>query len=593
MIFLDFNYLFFRHGIFRHGSFFWIFKIFSYIHKNIYKDKSNSISMEVKVIKSDVLIIGSGGAGCRAAIEVSKNGLNPLVVSKGLSFRSGCTGMAEGGYNAAFAFVDKQDTKDIHLEDTIKGGNFLNDEKLAKILVDEATDRLIDLEGYGALFDRQESGELNQRPFGGQTFRRTCFQGDRTGHEMIMALKEEIIKRNIHTIDEVMITSLILNKNKEKVIGAFGLFLNDLKTIFFQSKSVILATGGAGQLYPITSNTFQKNGDGFALAYNAGADLIDMEEIQFHPTGMLYPDSRKGILVTEAVRGEGGVLLNENNEKFMGNYDDRKELATRDVVSRAIYNEIRSGRGNENGGVYLDVTHLDNEVIEEKLETMLFQFMDIGVDIRKEPMEVAPTAHHFMGGVRIDENCSSTVYNLFAAGEVTGGVHGANRLGGNALADTQVFGKRAGLSASLAAKKADFETNEQEIEKEENRITDLLKKGSILPLEIKKELQDLMWSKVAIIRNEKDLDDALFQLYELKSKLRDMEVEKESHYNKRLQEALEVINMINISILIVESALIRNESRGAHFREDFPETKEEWKKSIAMNKNHEVKFIPR
>ncbi|WP_042702496.1 fumarate reductase (CoM/CoB) subunit TfrA [Methanobrevibacter arboriphilus] len=549
--------------------------------------------METRIIKSDVLIIGSGGAGCRAAIEISNNGLNPLIVSKGLSFRSGCTGMAEGGYNAAFAFVDEEDTKDIHFKDTIKGGSYLNDSKLARILVDEATDRLIDLEEYGALFDRQDSGELNQRPFGGQTFRRTCFQGDRTGHEIMMALKEEIIKKKIPTIDEVMITSLILDDSKQKVIGAVGLSLKNSKIIFFQSKAVILATGGAGQLYPVTSNTLQKNGDGFALAYNVGADLIDMEEIQFHPTGMLYPDSRKGILVTEAVRGEGGILLNKNNERFMGNYDDRKELATRDVVSRAIYNEIRCGRGNENGGVYLDVTHLDDEVIEEKLETMLFQFLDVGVDIRKQPMEVAPTAHHFMGGVRIDENCRSTVSNLFAAGEAAGGVHGANRLGGNALADTQVFGKRAGISASKAAKSSDFEINNEEIKNEIDRIDKLFKKGSILPFEIKKELQNLMWDKVAIIRNEKDLKEALSHIKTLKEKLNDMDVNNETHYNKGLQEALEVINMVEIAELTVKSALIRKESRGAHFREDFPDTKEEWKKSIVMNKNHSVKCVSR
>ncbi|WP_224425696.1 fumarate reductase (CoM/CoB) subunit TfrA [Methanobrevibacter sp. TMH8] len=588
--------------------------------------------MKSKVIKSDVLIIGSGGAGCRAAIEVSNNGLNPLIVSKGLSFRSGCTGMAEGGYNAAFAFVDKEDTKEMHLHDTMKGGSYLNDPKLAEILVNEATDRLIDLENYGALFDRQESGELNQRPFGGQTFRRTCFQGDRTGHEMIMALKEEIIKRKIQTIDEVMITSLILdkgydeiqsdnsennaeygtntecknsteyetnaeykitNENKRKVIGAVGFSLNDSKTIFFQAKTVILASGGAGQLYPVTSNTFQKNGDGFTLAYDAGADLIDMEEIQFHPTGMLYPKSRKGILVTEAVRGEGGILLNKDNERFMGKYDDRKELATRDVVSRAIYNEIREGRASENGGVYLDVTHLDNDIIEEKLETMLLQFLDIGIDIRKEPMEIAPTAHHYMGGVRIDENCASTVSNLFAAGEVTGGVHGANRLGGNALADTQVFGRRAGISASKIAKNSDFEINEEEIENEENRIQNLVKKGTISPSSIKNDLKDLMWDKVAIIRNEKGLKEALSGLYDLKEKLNDMDVDKDTHYNKGLQEALEIINMIEIAILTVKSALIRKESRGAHFREDFPETKEEWKKSIVMNKYHDIKCIDR
>lgn len=549
--------------------------------------------METRIIKSDVLIIGSGGAGCRAAIEISNNGLNPLIVSKGLSFRSGCTGMAEGGYNAAFAFVDEEDTKDIHFEDTIKGGSYLNDSKLARILVDEATDRLIDLEEYGALFDRQNSGELNQRPFGGQTFRRTCFQGDRTGHEIMMALKEEIIKKKIPTIDEVMITSMILDDSKQKVIGAVGLSLKNSEIIFFQSKAVILATGGAGQLYPVTSNTLQKNGDGFALAYNVGADLIDMEEIQFHPTGMLYPDSRKGILVTEAVRGEGGILLNKNNERFMGNYDDRKELATRDVVSRAIYNEIRCGRGNENGGVYLDVTHLDDEVIEEKLETMLFQFLDVGVDIRKQPMEVAPTAHHFMGGVRIDENCRSTVSNLFAAGEAAGGVHGANRLGGNALADTQVFGKRAGISASKAAKSSDFEINNEEIKNEIDRIDKLFKKGSILPFEIKKELQNLMWDKVAIIRNEKDLKEALSHIKTLKEKLNDMDVNNETHYNKGLQEALEVINMVEIAELTVKSALIRKESRGAHFREDFPDTKEEWKKSIVMNKNNSVNCVSR
>ncbi len=549
--------------------------------------------METRIIKSDVLIIGSGGAGCRAAIEISNNGLNPLIVSKGLSFRSGCTGMAEGGYNAAFAFVDEEDTKDIHFKDTIKGGSYLNDSKLARILVDEATDRLIDLEEYGALFDRQDSGELNQRPFGGQTFRRTCFQGDRTGHEIMIALKEETIKKKIPTIDEVMITSLILDDSKQKVIGAVGLSLKNSEIIFFQSKAVILATGGAGQLYPVTSNTLQKNGDGFALAYNVGADLIDMEEIQFHPTGMLYPDSRKGILVTEAVRGEGGILLNKNNERFMGNYDDRKELATRDVVSRAIYNEIRCGRGNENGGVYLDVTHLDDEVIEEKLETMLFQFLDVGVDIRKQPMEVAPTAHHFMGGVRIDENCRSTVNNLFAAGEAAGGVHGANRLGGNALADTQVFGKRAGISASKAAKSSDFEINNEEIKNEIDRIDKLFKKGSILPFEIKKELQNLMWDKVAIIRNEKDLKEALSHIKTLKEKLNDMDINNETHYNKGLQEALEVINMVEIAELTVKSALIRKESRGAHFREDFPDTKEEWKKSIVMNKNHSVKCVSR
>ncbi|KZX17095.1 fumarate reductase (CoM/CoB) subunit TfrA [Methanobrevibacter filiformis] len=548
--------------------------------------------METKDYQCDVLIIGSGGAGCRSAIEVAKHGLKPLIVSKGLSFRSGCTGMAEGGYNAAFSFVDSEDTKEIHLKDTLYGGKYLNDPKLAKILVDEAPNRLIDLETYGALFDRQKSGKLNQRPFGGQTFRRTCFQGDRTGHEIIMALKEEINRLKIATIDEVMITSLILDKSKTKVIGALGLRLNNSKTIFFQAKAVIIATGGAGQLYPITSNTVQKNGDGYGLAWNAGADLIDMEEIQFHPTGMVSPESRKGILVTEAVRGEGGILLNKNNERFMTNYDEKGELATRDVVSRAIYNEIREGRGNDNNGVYLDVTNLSDETIEEKLETMLFQFLDVGVDIRKTPMEVAPTAHHFMGGVRISQNCESTIANLFAAGEASGGVHGANRLGGNALAETQVFGKIAGKNAVKIAKNTEFETNEVQVQEEENRIKNIVKNGTVNPYELKNKLKNIMWDKVGIIRNENDLKLALKEIYVLKDQLSDMKVSDETHYNKNLQDALEITNMIEIAIIIVKSAILRRESRGAHFREDHPETKDEWQKSIVFGKN-KIKFIDR
>jgi fumarate reductase (CoM/CoB) subunit A len=541
--------------------------------------------MKSEIIQCDVLIVGSGGAGARAAIEVSKRGLKPLIVSKGLSFRSGCTGMAEGGYNAAFGTVDKEDKKQIHYDDTVKGGGYLNNCELVEILVDESPDRLIDLETYGALFDRQNTGELNQRNFGGQTFRRTCFQGDRTGHEIIMALKEEITKEKIATLDDVMINSLILSEeNPERVIGAVGLSLKDSKTIFFQSKSVILCTGGAGQLFPVTSNTLEKNGDGYALSWNIGADLIDMEQIQFHPTGMVYPDSKKGILVTEAVRGEGGILLNKNKERFMKNYDDRMELATRDVVARAIYNEIKEGRETTHGGVYLDVSHIPNEIIEEKLETMLLQFLDVGVDIREEAMEVAPTAHHFMGGVKIDKNGASTIENLFAAGEAAGGVHGANRLGGNALAETQVFGRIAGISASKAATKSSFEINKKQIEEEELKIKNIIKKGKHDPYQIKNELKQIMWDNVSIIRNEKDLKNALIKVNELKLNLNDMNISNETQYNKSLKEGLEVINMIEIAILIIKSAILRRESRGAHFREDFPETKKEWKKSIVLNK---------
>ncbi len=540
--------------------------------------------MEIKTISTDVLIIGSGGAGSRAAIEVDDAGLNAIIVSKGLSFRSGCTGMAEGGYNAVFKTVDKDDSIDAHFNDTLKGGSYLNDKKLVEILVSESPKRLVDLENYGALFDRQESGEIDQRPFGGQSFRRTCYQGDRTGAELLNALKEEIIRRDIECIDEVMITSLVTDGNQ--VIGATGLNLKDSSLIYFKAKATILASGGAGQLYPVTSNTFQKNGDGYAISYRAGANLVDMEQVQFHPTGMVAPESKKGVLVTEAVRAEGGKLINSEGERFMSKYAPEKmELATRDVVARSIYQEIIEGRGTENGGVYLDISHLDDDYIDEKLETMVLQFENVGVDIKHGPIEVAPTAHHFMGGLKINTDASSSLDNLFGAGEVCGGVHGANRLGGNALADTQVFGRIAGVSASKAAKESELKSNEEMVREEASRIEGLIKKGSIKPKEFKNRIKNLMWEKVAIVREEKTLNEALGQLQEMQKELADLDVSDKKQYNTDLVTALEVINMIEICILTVKSAIIRRESRGAHFRSDFPETKDEWKKSIIINKN--------
>ncbi|WP_296800384.1 fumarate reductase (CoM/CoB) subunit TfrA [uncultured Methanobrevibacter sp.] len=540
--------------------------------------------MEIKTISSDVLIIGSGGAGSRAAIEVDDAGLKPLIVSKGLSFRSGCTGMAEGGYNAVFKTVDKDDSIEAHMHDTLKGGSYLNDEKLVEILVNESPKRLIDLENYGALFDRQESGEIDQRPFGGQSFRRTCYQGDRTGAELLNALKEEIIRRDIECIEEVMITSLVCEGTQ--VIGACGFDLKDSSLIYFQAKSTILASGGAGQLYPVTSNTFQKNGDGYAIAFRAGANLIDMEQIQFHPTGMVKPKTKRGILVTEAVRAEGGILLNKDGERFMSKYAPEKmELATRDVVARSIYQEIIEGKGTDDGGVYLDISHLDDDYIDEKLETMVLQFENVGVDIKHEPIEVAPTAHHFMGGLKINTDASTSLENLFGAGEVCGGVHGANRLGGNALADTQVFGKIAGESASKAAKQTDLKTNEEMVENEASRIEGIIKKGTIKPQDFKNRIKNLMWEKVAIVREEKTLNEALGELLEMQKELDSLDVSEKKQYNTELVTALEVINMVEICILTVKSAILRRESRGAHFRFDFPESLDEWKKSIVINKN--------
>ncbi|HPX77940.1 MAG TPA: fumarate reductase subunit A, partial [Methanobacterium sp.] len=545
--------------------------------------------MEREIHHTDVLVIGSGGAGCRAAIEASKQGLDVIIISKGLSFKSGCTTLAEGGYNAAFGYVDEKDSTEAHFKDTLKGGAYLNDAELVKILVEEAPDGLNELESYGAMFDRQETGELNQRPFGGQTFRRTCFQGDRTGHEMMTALKEEVIKREITTIEEVEITTLLTNDEDGSVLGACGISVKNSNFLIFQAKSTTLATGGAGWMYPVTSNAMQKTGDGFAMAYQVGADLLDMEQVQFHPTGMLYPESRRGVLITEAVRAEGGRLFNSKGERFMKNYDSREELATRDVVARAIYSEIIQGRGTKRGGVYLDVTHLPRELIEDKLETMLQQFLDIGIDIREEPMEVAPTAHHFMGGARINEHGETTVKNLFAAGEVTGGVHGANRLGGNALADTQVFGRRAGESAAKNALKNQNKKHEDMLMDkaafEQERIQSLIKDGKYYPFEIRKELQEVMWKNVAIIRNQEGLKTAITRIKELKDMLADMKVPAIDVYNKDLQDALEAEKLLEVALLTAESALIREESRGAHFREDYPETQDEWKKSIVLNQD--------
>ena len=547
--------------------------------------------MDVKYITTDVLIVGSGGAGSRAAIEVDNAGLKATIVSKGLSFRSGCTGMAEGGYNAVFKAVDEDDSIEAHIKDTLKGGSYLNDRKLVETLVKESPDRLIDLENFGALFDRQENGKIAQRPFGGQSFRRTCFQGDRTGAELLNALKEEIIKRDIECIEEVMITSLI--QDNLQVIGACGFDLKDSSLIYFKAKAVILASGGAGQLYPVTSNTFQKNGDGFAIAYRAGADLVDMEQVQFHPTGMVTPESKKGVLVTEAVRAEGGILLNKDGERFMARYSPEKmELSTRDVVARSIYQEIVEGRGSENGGVYLDISHLDDDLIDEKLETMVLQFENVGVDIKNNPIEVAPTAHHFMGGIKIDTDAASSLPNLYACGEVCGGVHGANRLGGNALADTQVYGKIAGENASKIAKNTELKSNDEMFEAEKERIENLIKPGSIKACEFKENIKKLMWQKAAIVRDEKGLNEALKQLLEMQKNLDNLDVSAKGQYNSELLTALEVINMVEICILVVKSAILRRESRGAHFRSDYPESDDGWKRSIVLNKN-KIKFEAR
>lgn len=551
--------------------------------------------MNKREYKCDVLVIGSGGAGCKCGIVASHNGSDVIIVSKGLTFKSGCTMLAEGGYNAVFGYVDEEDSLQLHIQDTLKGGAFINDLELVYKLVNESPKQLMELESYGSLFDRQDDGRLNQRAFGGQSYRRTCFKGDQTGHEMMVGLRQEVIRENIITHEEVMITKLLFNKEHTKIVGAMGISLKDSAIIIYNSKTTVMASGGSGWLYPVTSNALQKTGDGTVMAYNAGADIMDMEMVQFHPTGMLYPKSRRGVLITEAVRGEGGYLINKNNERFMINYDPRQELATRDIVARSIYTEIQEGRGTESGGVYLSVTHLPDEQVQTKLQTMVQQFKDIGIDITKEPMEVAPTAHHMMGGIKINKKCETNLENFYAAGEATAGVHGANRLGGNALADTQVFGNAAGIQASQQVKKIDFEEiDSTEVTSEIERIENVWSKGTYKPEELKQSIQEIMWKYVAIVRNETGLKQALKELDEIEEKSKDMDVPDFKEYNEPLKVALEVVNMIQLGKLIIKSALLRKESRGAHYRSDYPELNdEEYLKSFVLNKNEDVKTIQR
>jgi fumarate reductase (CoM/CoB) subunit A len=543
------------------------------------------LQVDYEIIDTDVLIIGAGGAGCRAAIEAAKHNVNVTLICKEL-FGKAHTIMAEGGYNAALANVDKEDNWKLHFYDTVKGGAWINNQKLVNILAHEATERVLDLEEFGAVFDRTDEGKINQRMFGTQTYRRTCFAGDRTGHEMMLALIEETRRLGVRVFDEFFASRLI--KTEDTVVGATAVDIKTGSFYAFRAKSTVLASGGAGRVYEVTTNAQCDTGDGFAMGYLAGAELVDMEFVQFHPTGMVYPESCRGVLVTEAVRGEGGRLFNKDRERFMKNYNpELMEMAFRDQVARAIATEILQGRGTKRGGVYLDVTHLPPEVIEQRLPSMLEQFLKVGVDIRKEPMEVSPTAHHFMGGLIINENGETTLKGLYAAGEVTGGVHGGNRLGGNALADTQVMGKRAGENAAKnALKKGNVWLNREAISEDYQRVQALLEtKEGTPPVSFRKRLQHLMWNKVGIFRNEQDMMEALDQIIKWRKEASDkMFVEnKSTFFNKQWIEALELENMLLVAEMVTRAALERRESRGSHFRRDFPKpNNSEWFVNIAV-----------
>jgi fumarate reductase (CoM/CoB) subunit A len=510
-----------------------------------------------EVQTAHVLVIGSGGAGVRAAIEAANYG-ETVLISKTLAGKGGCTTMAEGGYNAV---LREQDSCEIHFEDTMNGGAWLNDPDLVRILVEEAPQRMEDLLRWGAVFDVTDCCEVAQRPFGGQRFPRTCYAGDRTGHEIISTLIDRLHSTDVKVENEITIVSLL--KDGNRVSGAAGLDRKGELSVIL-ADSTVLATGGGTKIYDISTNSSSGTGDGYALGYRAGAELIDMEEIQFHPTGAVYPYDARGRLVTEAVRGEGGILLNTLNERFMERYDPgRMELSTRDVVARSIATEIIEGRGTKNGGVYLDVTHLPRLQIETRLPVMLEQFLKFGVDIRDEPMEVAPTAHHIMGGLRINSSGETTVSGLYACGEVAGGVHGANRLGGNALADTQVFGKRAGEAAGRARKQKKRADPACVDVVRENLQTFL--QGDVQPAIVIRSLQTTMWDGAGIFRDAVKLEKTLAIINRLSTR------KLKASSPENLAECCTAGNMLTTARLVVNGALLRKESRGAHVRRDIPQ----------------------
>ena len=501
-----------------------------------------------------VLVIGSGGAGVRAAIEAAGYG-ETLLVSKTLAGKGGCTTMAEGGYNAV---LREQDSCEIHFDDTMKGGAWLNDPELVQVLVKEAPDRVRDLLRWGAVFDVTDCCQVARRPFGGQRFPRTCYAGDRTGHEMMLTLIDRLHDTGVMVVNEVTIISLL--KDGARVSGAAGLDQKGNLSIFL-ADSVVLATGGGTKIYDISTNSSSGTGDGYSLGFAAGGELIDMEQVQFHPTGAVFPYDARGRLVTEAVRGEGGILKNARGERFMSRYDpERMELSTRDVVARAIATEIMEGRGTRNGGVYLDVTHLPRSQVETRLPVMLEQFLQFGVDIREEPMEVAPTAHHIMGGLRITAGCETTVPGLYACGEVTGGVHGANRLGGNALADTQVFGRRAGESAGKA-KKREKRADPVQIEAIRKELESFFH-GDVYPSTMIRSLQTAMWEGAGIFRNSADLEKTLGIIGHLGT------LRLKAATPANLAGCCIARHMLVCATLVVRGALLRKESRGAHVRTD-------------------------
>lgn len=560
-----------------------------------------------EIHEHDVIIVGAGGAGLRAAIEASAAGASVGVVCKSLLGKAH-TVMAEGGVAAALANVDDRDGWPVHFADTMRGGQYLNDWRMAELHAKEAPARVRELEAWGALFDRTRDGRILQRNFGGHKYPRLAHVGDRTGLEMIRTLQDHGVHRGIAFYMECTVLKLL--KDGDRVTGAFGYDRERGRFHVFKAKAVVLATGGVGRAYRITSNSWEYTGDGHALAYEAGADLKDMEFLQFHPTGMVWPASVRGILVTEGVRGEGGVLRNSEGRRFMfddipelyrtqtadneeegwrytqGDRNARRppELLTRDHVARCIVRELKEGRGSPHGGVYLDISWIRERLphaeahIKKKLPSMYHQFKQLAdIDITKEPMEVGPTTHYMMGGVLVDSDTQmSTVPGLFAAGECAAGLHGANRLGGNSLSDLLVFGQRAGQYAAQFAKEhGGAQVNSGEVDAiARAALAPFEREGGENPYQIQHELQDKMQDLVGIVRNEREMTQALDVIQHLRARAARVHVAGNREYNAGWHTALDLGNMFSVSEAITRAGLERKESRGAHFREDYP-TKED------------------
>ena len=543
----------------------------------------------------DVLIIGAGGAGLRAAIEALAKGASVGVVCKSLLGKAH-TVMAEGGIAAAMANVDAADGWKPHFRDTMRGGKFLNNWRMAQLHAQEAPDRVRELEQWGALFDRTESGAILQRAFGGHTYKRLCHVGDRTGLEMIRTLQDRGVQLGFDVYMECTITRLLTDGGR--IAGAFGYWRENGRFIVFKAKSVVIATGGIGKAWPITSNSWEYSGDGMTLAYEAGAELMDMEFVQFHPTGMVWPPGVQGLLVTEAVRGEGGILRNKLGERFMEKYDPKRlELSTRDVVARSIYTEVKEGRGTEHGGAYLDISHKPAEYVKKKLPSMYHQFKELAdVDITKGPMEVGPTCHYVMGGIRVEaETAQSTLPGLFAAGEAAAGLHGSNRLGGNSLSDLLVFGRRAGMAAADHAKSVSHAgiSDAQIAEAEKELLAPFSNPSAESPYAVHRDLQKVMQSLVGIFRTEEDLKKAFAELEELKARAAKASVEGSRLFNPGWHLARELKSMLTVSEAVALSALARTESRGAHSRIDFPNYDPVWEKkhNIIVREGTEMKRL--